>query len=155
MSDDRPVVGTKDEGMTTKRLGRGLGVAVAVAAVVGISSLPAFADSTCYVNCSPPTTITTGGGGGGGGGTGSGGGPGTGGSGGSGGSGGTRPPVTKSSGGSSGSGSGGANLTSSGSGGTLAFTGADIEEMTIGGAGALIVGTLLVRRSRNRRRIET
>jgi hypothetical protein len=34
---------------------------------------------------------------------------------------------------------------------SLAFTGADIEEMTLFGAGALIVGGTLVRRSRRRR----
>ncbi|HXQ58832.1 MAG TPA: hypothetical protein VN799_02005 [Acidimicrobiales bacterium] len=33
----------------------------------------------------------------------------------------------------------------------LAFTGADIEEMTALGAGALVVGGVLVRRSRRRR----
>jgi hypothetical protein len=33
----------------------------------------------------------------------------------------------------------------------LAFTGADIEEMTAFGAGALVVGGVLVRRSRRRR----
>jgi hypothetical protein len=44
-------------------------------------------------------------------------------------------------------------LSSAGSGGSLPFTGADIEEMTIGGAGAVLVGGLLVRRSRSRRRV--
>ncbi|HXQ75302.1 MAG TPA: hypothetical protein VN791_02310 [Acidimicrobiales bacterium] len=34
----------------------------------------------------------------------------------------------------------------------LAFTGADIEEMTAFGAGALVVGGVLVRRSRRRNR---
>jgi|HubBroStandDraft_6_1064221.scaffolds.fasta_scaffold2986611_1 hypothetical protein len=34
---------------------------------------------------------------------------------------------------------------------SLAFTGADIEEMTLFGAGALVVGGTLVRRSRRRR----
>jgi hypothetical protein len=34
---------------------------------------------------------------------------------------------------------------------SLAFTGADIEEMTVLGAGALVVGGALVRRSRRRR----
>jgi hypothetical protein len=34
---------------------------------------------------------------------------------------------------------------------SLAFTGADIEEMTLFGGGALIVGGTLVRRSRRRR----
>jgi len=47
------------------------------------------------------------------------------------------PPVTKA-----------AVVVSSSS---LAFTGADIEEMTLFGAGALIVGGTLVRRSRRRR----
>jgi hypothetical protein len=37
------------------------------------------------------------------------------------------------------------------SSGSLAFTGADIEEMTVFGAGALVVGGVLVRRSRRRR----
>jgi LPXTG-motif cell wall-anchored protein len=37
-------------------------------------------------------------------------------------------------------------------GGGLPFTGADIEEMTIGGAGFLLLGGVLLRRSRNRRR---
>jgi hypothetical protein len=35
----------------------------------------------------------------------------------------------------------------------LAFTGADIEEMTAFGAGALVVGGVLVRRSRRRNRV--
>jgi hypothetical protein len=35
---------------------------------------------------------------------------------------------------------------------SLAFTGADIEEMTAFGAGALVVGGVLVRRSRRRTR---
>jgi hypothetical protein len=35
---------------------------------------------------------------------------------------------------------------------SLAFTGADIEEMTAFGAGALVVGGVLVRRSRRRAR---
>ena len=35
---------------------------------------------------------------------------------------------------------------------SLAFTGADIEEMTAFGAGALVVGGILVRRSRRRAR---
>jgi hypothetical protein len=37
------------------------------------------------------------------------------------------------------------------SSGSLAFTGADIEEMTVFGAGALVAGGVLVRRSRRRR----
>jgi len=37
------------------------------------------------------------------------------------------------------------------SSGSLAFTGADIEEMTAFGAGALVIGGGLVRRSRRRR----
>ena len=37
------------------------------------------------------------------------------------------------------------------SSGSLAFTGADIEEMTVFGAGALVVGGVMVRRSRRRR----
>ena len=133
--------------MTTKRLGRGLGTALMVLAVVGISSLPAFAaGSTCYAGCTPPTTIQTGSGGGGGTGTG----------GGSGGKGGTRPPVTKSSGGGSGS-SGTATASAQStksSGGSLPFTGADVEELTAFGVGALLVGGVLVRRSRNRRRAQ-
>jgi LPXTG-motif cell wall-anchored protein len=40
------------------------------------------------------------------------------------------------------------------SGGNLPFTGADIEELTAIGGGALLVGGILVRRSRNRRRAE-
>jgi hypothetical protein len=35
----------------------------------------------------------------------------------------------------------------------LAFTGADIEEMTVIGGGALVVGGVLVRRSRRRSRV--
>jgi hypothetical protein len=141
--------------MTTKTLGRGLGIALMVLTVVGISSAPAFAGgSTCYTGCSPPTTIKTGSGGGGGTGTGGGGG-----------SGGTRPPVTKSNGGggsgSSGSGSGTSGSSAAkaqqtaSSGGSLPFTGADIEEMTAFGAGALLIGGVLVRRSRQRRRAQT
>jgi hypothetical protein len=129
--------------MKMKRLGRGLGAVVTVLAVVGIPSMSAYADVTCYVSCSPPTTQIGGG------------------------NGGTRPPITKSSGSGSGSltgsgsGSGGtgAQATNTGqatsaSGGTLPFTGADVEELTIGGVGALVVGGLLVRRSRSRRRAQ-
>jgi hypothetical protein len=147
------LVGTKDEGMTTKRLGRGLGVAVMVFAVIGISSVTAYGDASCYTGCSPPTTIQTGGGGG----TGPGGSSGTGG----------RAPVTGSGSGSkTGTGSGSGTSGSSGSsgikttaqsgssGGALPFTGADVEEMTAGGVGALLVGGLLLRRSRNRRRAQ-
>jgi len=130
--------------MTTKRLGRGLGIALMVLAVVGISSLPAFAaGSTCYMGCTPTTTIQTGSGGGGGSGSG----------GGSGGKRGTRPPVTKSSGGGSGTATASAQSTKS-SGGSLPFTGADVEELTAFGVGALLVGGVLVRRSRNRRRAQ-
>ncbi|HXQ44601.1 MAG TPA: hypothetical protein VN816_08165 [Acidimicrobiales bacterium] len=133
--------------MTTKRLGRGLGVASIVLAVVGVFSVTASADSTCYTGCTPPTTVQTQSGGG---------------TGGQGGSGGTRPPVTKSSGGSGSSGSGsgssggGARTTAQtgSSGGSLPFTGADVEELTAGGLGALLVGGALLRRSRNRRRAE-
>jgi hypothetical protein len=135
----------------TKWLGRGLATAVMVLAVVGMSAVSAGADGTCYVACSPPTTapVSTQSGGG----SGSRGGQ-------TGNRGGTRAPVTKAAGGaassaSSGS-SGGSVRTASqlteASGGSLPFTGADIEEMTIGGAGALLLGGLLVRRSRNRRR---
>jgi LPXTG-motif cell wall-anchored protein len=35
----------------------------------------------------------------------------------------------------------------------LAFTGADIEEMTVFGAGALVVGGVLMGRSRRRNRV--
>jgi hypothetical protein len=144
--------------MTTKRLGRGLGLALMVLTFAGITSASAFAaGSTCYTGCSPPTTIQTGGGGGGTGAGGGGGGTGSGG----GGSGGTRPPVTKSSGGgsgSSGSGSSGSSAakarSTASSGGSLPFTGADIEELTAFGAGALLIGGVLVRRSRNRRRVQ-
>jgi hypothetical protein len=137
--------------MTTKRLGRGLGVVAMTLAFVGISSVTASADSTCYTGCSPTTTIGTG--------TGGGHGPGTGGTGGSGG---TKSPVTKGAGsGSSGSGSGssgtGAKTTAQStatSGGGLPFTGADVEELTVGGVGALLVGGILLRRSRNRRRLQ-
>jgi hypothetical protein len=137
-------VGTKEEGMTTKRLGRGLGIALIVLAVVGVSSVTASADSTCYTGCSPSTTISTQSGGGGN----------------HGGSGGKHPPVTKSSGGSGSSGSGsgaGARTTAQStgpSGGSLPFTGADVEELTAGGIGALLVGGALLRRSRHRRRVE-
>ncbi|HVC71256.1 MAG TPA: hypothetical protein VNC61_13450 [Acidimicrobiales bacterium] len=138
--------------MTIKRFGRGCGVVMTVLAVVGIPSMSAFADSTCYVGCTPPTTQA-----GGGGTTGSGGG------GSSGGGGGTRPPVTGSKGsGSIGTGSGsgssgsGTNartaVSTKSSGGALPFTGADVEEMTAVGAGALLVGGILVRRGRHRRR---
>ncbi|HXQ62544.1 MAG TPA: hypothetical protein VN796_09435 [Acidimicrobiales bacterium] len=135
--------------MTTKTLGRGLGSAVMVLAVVGLPTMKAYADATCYVGCTTTTTSpqTSGGGG-------------HGGSGGSGGSGGTRPPVTKSSGGSgtSGSGSSGGGVRTTAatgsSGGSLPFTGADVEELTAGGVGALVVGGVLLRRSRNRRRAE-
>jgi hypothetical protein len=128
--------------MKMKTLGRGLGAVVTVLAVVGIPSMSAYADVTCYVSCSPPTTQIGGG------------------------HGGTRPPITKATGSGSrtatGSGSGagsGAQATNTGqatssSGGTLPFTGADVEGLTIGGVGALVVGGLLVRRSRSRRRAQ-
>ena len=45
-----------------------------------------------------------------------------------------------------------ATKTDSVSSSSLAFTGADIEEMTAFGAGALVVGGVLVRRSRRRTR---
>jgi hypothetical protein len=138
---------TKDDGMRTKWLGRGFGVAVTVAAAVGIPAMSAFADSTCYTGCTPPTTQASGGGGG------------------SQGGGGTRPPVTGSSGSHSGSGANsgrsgsGANsgahaISTKSSGGSLPFTGADVEGMTGIGVGALVVGGVLVRRGRNRRRAE-
>jgi hypothetical protein len=146
-------VGTKDEVMT-KKLGRGLGMATVVLALVGVPTLSAYADSgpPCTYpdyTCSPTTTQATTGGGG----NGSGGHSGNG----------TLPPVTKSAGGSGSSGSGTGSATGSGSGattvstkaaggGSLPFTGADIEEMTIGGVGALLLGGLLLRRSRSRRR---
>jgi hypothetical protein len=40
------------------------------------------------------------------------------------------------------------------SSGALAFTGADIEEMTAFGAGALVIGGVLVRRGRRRNRVQ-
>jgi hypothetical protein len=143
-------VGTKEEVMT-KMLGRGLGMATLVLALVGVPALSAYADSNspCYPSCPPPTT------GNGGGST-----TGTGGSGGNSGNG-TLPPVTKSAGGSGSSGTGTGTGSGSGAtavstkaagGGSLPFTGADIEEMTIGGVGALLLGGVLLRRSRNRRR---
>jgi len=124
-------------------------MALTVLAVVGIPSAASYADGTCYTGCTPPTTLPqTGGGGGGGGGTGTGGGGG-------------KHPVTKGSGGSgsSGSGSSGANArataqSTGASGGSLPFTGADVEELTAGGVGALLVGGVLVRRGRNRRRAQ-
>ncbi len=130
--------------MTTKTLGRGLSMALIVLAVVGLPTMTAYADATCYVGCTPPTTIQTGGGGG----------PGTGSGGGG------KSPVTKSSGGGSGaSGSSGANAkttsqSTSSSGGSLPFTGADVEEMAGMGIGALGIGGVLVRRSRQRRRAQ-
>jgi hypothetical protein len=45
-----------------------------------------------------------------------------------------------------------ATKTDAVSSGALAFTGADIEEMTVFGAGALVVGGALVRRNRRRNR---
>jgi len=141
--------------MTMTRLGRGFGVVMTVLAVVGIPSMSAFADSTCYTNCSPPTTLIGSGGGGGTSGSGGGTSPVTGGQG-SGGHG----PGTGSGSGSGGSGSGGSNAQTAGvstkaSGGGLPFTGADVEEMTAIGAGALVIGGILVRRGRNRRRAES
>jgi hypothetical protein len=141
----------------TKKLGRGLGMATLVLALVGVPALSAYADSGsgtggCYPSCPPPTT-----GNGGGSTTGTGGSGGTGGNSGNG----TLPPVTKSAGGSGSSGTGtgtgsgtGATTvsTKAAGGGSLPFTGADIEEMTIGGVGALLLGGLLLRRSRSRRR---
>jgi LPXTG-motif cell wall-anchored protein len=44
--------------------------------------------------------------------------------------------------------------SSSSTSGSLPFTGADVEELTAIGVGALVVGGVLVRRSRNRRRIQ-
>jgi hypothetical protein len=139
----------------TKKFGRGLGLATLVLALVGVPALSAYADSgigasnsDCYTGCST--------GGGGGNTTGSGGGNSGSGNAGNG----TLPPVTKSAGGSGGPGTGssgasGANaatVSTKAAGGGLPFTGADIEEMTIGGAGALLLGGVLLRRSRNRRR---
>ena len=109
-------------------------------AVVGISSATASADSTCYIGCTPTTVITGSGGGHG---------PGTGGTGG------TRSPVTKGAGsGSSGTGARTTAQSTASSGGSLPFTGADVEELTVGGVGALLVGGVLLRRSRNRRRLQ-
>ena len=131
--------------MTTKKLGRGLGMATMVLAVVGIPAVSAYADNAnpCYPTC--PTTTTTLGSGGGGGTTGGGGGSGT------------LPPVTKSAGGSGSSsgsagGSGATTVSTKAAGGGLPFTGADVEELTIGGVGALLIGAGLLRRSRSRRR---
>jgi hypothetical protein len=135
---------TKDDGMTTKRLGWGFAAMVVVLAAVVVPSTVTFADATtCYTGCTPP--VLGGGGGGGAGGAGSGSGP-----------------VTKSSGsGSSGSGSAGSSgsqgqtvSTASSSGGSLPFTGADVEELSVIGAGALVAGGVLVRRGRRRRRAE-
>jgi hypothetical protein len=132
--------------MTTKTLGRGLGIAMMTLAVVGIPTATANADATCYTGCTPPTTtpLTSGGGGGGGGNHGGG-----------------RSPVTKSTGGSRRSGSSGSSgigartaAETGASGGSLPFTGADVEELAAGGVGALLVGGALLRRSRNRRRAE-
>jgi len=137
----------------TKKLGRGLGMATLVLALVGVPALSAYADSGggCYPSCPPPTTQTSTGGGGGS--T-----TGSGGSGGNSGSG-TLPPVTKSSGGSgssgtesAGTGTGATTVSTKSAGGSLPFTGADIEEMTIGGVLALLIGGVLLRRSRSRRR---
>ena len=138
--------------MTTKKLGRGLGLATLVLALVAVPALSAYGDSSdnCYTLCTPTTTQATGGGGGsstsGGGGNNS-----------TGNSGGTHGPVTKSSGGSGSSGSAGSGATTTAvstksAGGSLPFTGADIEQMSIGGLGALLLGGVLLRRSRNRRR---
>jgi len=46
-----------------------------------------------------------------------------------------------------------APIAKTAAGGTLPFTGADIEEMAAVGAGALMVGGLMVRRSRRVRRV--
>jgi hypothetical protein len=139
--------------MTMTRVGRGFGVVMTVLAVVGIPSMSAFADSSCYVSCGPPTTLIGSGGGGGGG---------TNGGGGTSGTGGNHGPVTGAHGsgsqgsGAGSSGSGGANgrtaVSTKASGGGLPFTGADVEEMTAIGAGALLIGGILVRRGRSRRR---
>jgi hypothetical protein len=140
--------------MTMKTVGRGFGVAMTVLAVVGIPSMSAFADSTCYTGCTPPTTLAGGSG------------PGTGGGGGTNGSGGPGPVTGPGGSGSAGSrtgqgaGSGagsGANaraVSTKASGGSLPFTGADIEEMSALGAGALLVGGILVRRGRQRRHVD-
>ena len=46
-----------------------------------------------------------------------------------------------------------APIAKTAAGGTLPFTGADIEEMLAAGAGALVVGGLMVRRSRRLRQV--
>jgi hypothetical protein len=128
-----------------------------VLAMVGIPVVSASADSGCYPTCATTTTLGSGSGGSGGTG-GSGGGGNTSGGGGSG----TLPPITKSAGGSGGSGSssgasggsGATTVSTKAAGGGLPFTGADVEELTIGGVGALLIGAGLLRRSRNRRRAQ-
>jgi hypothetical protein len=128
------VAGTKDEGMTTKRLGRGLGIAMMIVTMVSIPSVAAYADGTCYTGCTPPP-IT-----GGGGGSNTGGGAGQ------------HSPSTKSSGSGSGATATATAQSTRSSGGGLPFTGADVEELAVGGVGALLIGGVLVRRSRHRRR---
>jgi hypothetical protein len=142
---DQPVSRTKDDGMTVKKLGWGFGVVVTIFAAVGMSSMTAYADGTCYTSCTPPT-IGSGGGG--------------------------IPPATASSGskGSSGakvSGVGSSSATRSTSGvqaqttqatrassGSLPFTGADIEELAVIGGAGLVVGGVMMRRGRRRRRAQ-
>jgi hypothetical protein len=101
--------------MRRRILGLGLGLALGM---VGAGAIPAtaFADSTCYIECAPPTA--------GGGGSSS---P----------VGVTAEPVTP--------------VTAGSSGSALAFTGADIEELTLMGVGAMAVGGLLFGYSRKRR----
>lgn len=60
-------------------------------------------------------------------------------------------PVTSS---SSATSSSGAQVRTSSTSGVLPFTGADVEELTAGGVGALLVGGVLVWRGRRRRRAE-
>ena len=146
--------------MTARMLGRAIGVsAVAVFAVVAVPSVTAHAD-TCYVGCSPPTTQS---GSGSGPGTGAGGGK-TGSSGGTSGTGGTGPATGASSGAAGGgptagsgsslgsaAGAAASGAATSAAGGSLPFTGADIEELSVAGGVALVLGGVLVRRSRRRR----
>lgn len=110
--------------MKSKLLGLGLGLTLSTLGVAAVPATAAFADTTCYTGCTTPITSppTT-----------------------------vtpqvsptvettpaptpTEPPVVKA------------------AASSLPFTGADIEEMAAVGAGALVVGGLLVRRSRRVRK---
>jgi uncharacterized surface anchored protein len=110
--------------MKSKLLGLGLGLTLSTLGVAVVPATASFADTTCYTGCTTPITSP----------------PAptpevaptvsttpaptpT-----------TEPPVVKA------------------AASSLPFTGADIEEMAVVGAGALVVGGLLVRRSRRVRR---